>query len=128
METEKQNYKVVEDQSLGDEYEKRYIVVDSETGEVLDNAQGYGYKSVQNAYKCFGYKSKHKNTKLHSRKTKELVKGFIKKHEDIFENLSEIMFISLKDGDEFSDEDIKNYLKENNIELPFSFAEFKRYF
>ena len=34
----------------------RYIVVDSETGDILDNAQGYGYKSIDNAHKAYCYK------------------------------------------------------------------------
>ena len=36
----------------------RYIVVDSETGDILDNAQGYGYKSENNAHKGYWYKLK----------------------------------------------------------------------
>lgn len=94
----------------------------------MDNAQGYGYKSIQNAYKCFGYKTKHKNPKKYSKKVKEQVKKFIKKHNDVFDELSDMMFYSFKEGEDFSDDNIKGFLKEKGIELPFSFSELKRYF
>ena len=34
----------------------RFIIVDSETGEVLDDAQGYGYKTIQGAFKAYKFK------------------------------------------------------------------------
>lgn len=40
--------------------EKRYVIADTETGEILDDAQGYGYKTAQGAYKAYGYKKTHK--------------------------------------------------------------------
>jgi len=36
--------------------ETRYIIVDIETGEILDDAYGYGYKLEINAYKSYSYK------------------------------------------------------------------------
>lgn len=41
------------------EIETRYRVVDADTGEVLDDAQGYGYTSAQKAHRGFAYKQKH---------------------------------------------------------------------
>lgn len=48
------------DEDYGDGFvehisETRFVIVDDETGEVLDNAQGYGYKSAQNAYRGWNY-------------------------------------------------------------------------
>ena len=37
------------------------VEVDKETGEVLDDAQGYGYKTKRNAYACYGYKNRDKS-------------------------------------------------------------------
>lgn len=34
----------------------RYIIVDRLTGKILDNAQGYGYKTPASAYRCWNYK------------------------------------------------------------------------
>lgn len=58
-----------------DRYDKRFIVVDKNTGEVLDDAQGYGYKSAQNAYKAYGYKNRDKSKdKEKAQKTRRIVK------------------------------------------------------
>lgn len=34
----------------------RFIIIDNHTGKVLDDAQGYGYKTPQKAYACWKYK------------------------------------------------------------------------
>ena len=44
-----------------DPYERRFQIVDAETGEVLDDAQGYGYKSPQKAHAAWGYKNRDKS-------------------------------------------------------------------
>jgi hypothetical protein len=49
--------KVVVSASLSSSYDKRYAVVDDATGGVVDDAQGYGYKSRQNAHRAYSYKS-----------------------------------------------------------------------
>lgn len=53
-------YKVVEG-NMSTEYAKRWAVVSVETGKVLDDAQGYGYKTIQKAYAAFGYKNRDKS-------------------------------------------------------------------
>lgn len=40
---------------------ERFCIVSTETGEILDNAQGYGYKTAQKAYKGYGYKTRDKS-------------------------------------------------------------------
>lgn len=42
---------------------QRYVVVDDITGEVLDDAQGYGFKTSEAARKCYWYKQYHPKTK-----------------------------------------------------------------
>lgn len=36
--------------------EERYVIVNLETGEIVDDCRGYGFKSKHAAYACFGYK------------------------------------------------------------------------
>lgn len=36
--------------------DERYVMVNLETGEIVDDCRGYGYKTKQSAYACFGYK------------------------------------------------------------------------
>ena len=37
--------------------ETRYAIFDADTGSVIDNAQGYGYKSKEKAYAAYKYKN-----------------------------------------------------------------------
>lgn len=46
-----------------DTTETRYCIVSTETGEILDDAQGYGYKTARNAYAAYGYKGKRMGDK-----------------------------------------------------------------
>jgi hypothetical protein len=39
----------------------RYVIKDMETGMIVDDAQGYGYKSAQKAYAGWAYKSRDKS-------------------------------------------------------------------
>lgn len=38
--------KAVRSEQLSSSYDDRFVIVDLETGEILDDAQGYGYKSA----------------------------------------------------------------------------------
>ncbi|HJX20726.1 MAG TPA: hypothetical protein VJ454_07005 [Steroidobacteraceae bacterium] len=49
--------RVVASAALSSNFDKRYVVVDEATGEVVDDAQGCGYKSAQNAHRAHAYKS-----------------------------------------------------------------------
>ena len=55
------NVIVVEDSKNSKPYEKRYIVINKDTGEVLDDAQGYGYKTIQKAYAAYSYKNRDRS-------------------------------------------------------------------
>ena len=41
--------------------EKRYVIIDTESGEIVDDAQGYGYKTAQKAYAGWSYKNRDKS-------------------------------------------------------------------
>lgn len=41
--------------------ERRYVIKDMESGTIVDDAQGYGYKSAQKAYAGWAYKSRDKS-------------------------------------------------------------------
>lgn len=41
-----------------DTYEKRFRIISTATGEILDDAQGYGYKTARKAYAAYAYKAK----------------------------------------------------------------------
>ena len=43
---------------INKEFEERYIIINNETGEIIDDAQGYGYKTSKKAYAAYYYKYK----------------------------------------------------------------------
>ena len=111
-------YKVesIEKEIVIDEYmgsvtkikEKRYIIVDEDTGKVLDDAQGYGYKSAEKAYRGYAYKNRTPDKK---KRDKEL-KDWLKKQKGFLKRIEDEMWYAFKDGDEFTVKDVENVMKE----------------
>ena len=65
------DYIVAKSAELSKRFEPRYIIVNEETGEILDDANGYGYKTQKAAhkswaYKNWAYKSKPKEDKINN--------------------------------------------------------------
>lgn len=50
--------KAVRSEQLSGPYDDRFVIVDLETGEILDDAQGYGYKTAQKAHIGYNYRNK----------------------------------------------------------------------
>lgn len=48
--------KAVQSDELSKPYDNRYVMIDTRTGEILDDAQGYGYKTIKKAFAAFCYK------------------------------------------------------------------------
>lgn len=53
----KKNIAIIQSPKLSKAGDIRYIVINANTGETLDDAQGYGYKSELNAKRAWGYKN-----------------------------------------------------------------------
>ena len=67
--------KVIKSEKLSSQWEPRFVIVDETTGNVLDDAQGYGYTSAQNAHRAWSWKSKSKSEKKRiSRRHKAIAK------------------------------------------------------
>ena len=50
---------------IPDHIETRYVIVDKlDRSKVLDDGQGYGYKSAQAAYKAWGWKHRSNDHKI----------------------------------------------------------------
>ena len=69
----------------------RYEVVDTSTGEVVDNANGYGYKSKPNAYRAAWYKFGGGKAKVDS------TKSWWENHRGFYRRISDEMFYIAKD-------------------------------
>lgn len=121
------NYKVIESKELSTAGKKRYIVFDIKTGEVLDDAQGYGYKSIKNAHSAFAYKTRDKS-KDKEKKQKELkIKFWMSKNKDFVKLMDQIAFEIQKgswgSNEKFDTAFLKELLKENDIEIEFPASE-----
>lgn len=103
--------------------EVRWRVVDKESGKVLDDAGGWGYKSRQSAHIGWGYKSKSDSEKEALYKKKLAVWKFVEKNEKLAEMMETESFWALKDGEEFGADDVDAILRNEGIESVFTAKE-----
>lgn len=120
--TEKRNVKVIKSESLSTQYEWRFVVIDTDTGEVLDNAQGYGYKSRQKAMAAWSYKNRDRSKDTEKKKKERKIKDWMRHHKGFVNAMSEYCFeIECKHSwgpdDKFDAKFIKQMLKDYGLEL-----------
>ena len=99
----------------------RFIIVDSETGEVLDDAQGYGYKTIQGAFKAYKFKRLTKEERKERENKIALVKKWMKQNKEIMNLLEKISFEIWKGSwgpdDRFDEKLVKKILIENGYDI-----------
>ena len=69
--------------------------MDEETGKVIDNAQGYGYKSKEKALAAFRFKTKHPNIKEYKKQQKikyQPVIDWLEKNQNFVDEIIDIQF------------------------------------
>lgn len=106
------------------DFDKRFMIVNAETGEVLDDAQGWGYKSAENAYRAFYYKQNRSS--IESKKNK--IKKWITKHPEFESDLEDVLFQYAKYDDKMTGKDVEEMAKTRSLELPCDGTTFLRYF
>ena len=95
----------------------RFIIVDSDTGEILDDAQGYGYKTKGNAERAAWYKFKGGKAKKDA--AKKEANAFWCKHKDFGKalyKLYEMWFKEIARGEIDADNETLELAAEMNIE------------
>jgi hypothetical protein len=115
MEENKTNLKIVPFKN------NRFIIVHHETGEIIDDVQGYGYKTIESANKALWWKYKNGKEKIEKEKNdfKEWIsdsenKKLLREIEELFEiNFKELMRGEIKGKDIF-----KEIEKRKNIQIP----------
>ncbi len=121
--TEK-TYKVVESEKLSTHDEKRYIVIDIKTGKVLDDAQGYGYKSIKKAYSAYGYKKRDKSKDKEKQLKEKKIKNWMLENRSFIKLMDQIAFEIVKGSwgpeEKFNTAFLKKMLKENNLNPDFT--------
>ena len=110
-----------------DTSEMRYCIVSTDTGEVLDDAQGYGYKTAQKAYAAYAYKNRDKSKDMERRAQKRRIEQWMKQHKLFVELMDyyafEIAKGTLGPDDKFNAKFVKELLKENGLEPDFTAGE-----
>lgn len=106
------NIKVVESPRLSKQYDKRYEIVNADTGEVLDDAQSYGYKDIRSAYAAQGYKHREK-------KRYAAARAWLKQHEDIQGIFDKCAFeiASWGHADKVNTQLVKDILKDHRLDI-----------
>ncbi len=115
---------VIEAPALSKGRDKRYVVVDKESGEVIDDAQGYGYKSAQKAYAAYNYKTRDKSKDREKAKKKKQVLIWLKEHPDFAEAMDQYA-IEVEKGmhgpeEKFNARFVGKMLKDNGLDPDFT--------
>src|SRR5574344_390932 len=121
------NYKVIYSNQLSKGRDKRFVVVDLQ-GNVLDNAQGYGYKDPSGAYAAYAYKHRDKSKDKEKADKKTLIIKWMKEHKEFVHGMDTFAFEIAKGSggsdDKFDAKFVKGMLKDNDFtELPFTAGE-----
>ena len=118
------NIIVMEMDSLSKGYDKRYIVVDKDSGEILDNAQGYGYKTAQKAHAAWAYKNRNKSKDKAKAEKRKHIQKWMKEHKSFVKAMDTYSFEIAKGSwgsdTKFNAGLVKKMLKENNLEVDFT--------
>ena len=75
-----------------DTSEIRFCIVSTESGEVLDDAQGYGYKTAQKAYAAYAYKTRDKSKDSEKLKRTNHIKQWMKEHKSFVKAMDTYAF------------------------------------
>jgi len=102
------NIKVIKSEVLSSRRGDRYVIVDTETGEILDDAQGFGYKSVPKAYAGFNYKNKSDKEKVDQMEYYVKVFKWMISHKRVLNYFRNIEFYDAKYPGELCLESFKN--------------------
>ena len=123
------NYKV-ERYSTTKDYEKRYRIVSTETGEILDDAQGYGYKTAKKAYAAYSYKHRDRSKDMERAAKEKKIKKWMKENKSFINLMDRIAFDiakgSMGPDDKMDAKLVRQLLKEQNLHPDFTAADLLR--
>lgn len=110
-----------------DTSELRYRIVSTETGEVLDDAQGYGYKTAQKAYAAYAYKMRDRKKDKERGAKKRQIEKWMKEHRSFVRLMDDCAFEIAKGtmapGAKFDAKFVRKLLAEQGLETDFTAGE-----
>ncbi len=112
---------VIKSEQLSSPLESRYIIVNAETNETVDDAQGYGYKSKRKAYAAWTYHNRNKAEDPEREKQILMIDEWAKSHAyfiTMMDNAAEYISKGFYGSQaSFDSKYLAKMLSENNIEL-----------
>lgn len=113
--------KIIKHKYITIKNQKRYVLYDVETGDIVDDAQGYGYKTIDGAYRAYKFKSLTDDEKNERENKIRLVKRWCKNNKSMINLLDEICFEIWKgawgEDDVFDENLIKKILIDNGYSI-----------
>lgn len=110
--------------SACDTQEKRYRIVDKETGEILDDAQGYGFRTAQKAYACYAYKMRDKSKDKEKSQKEKHIEAWMKAHKGFVRTMDQLAFEISKGSwgpnEKFDAAQVRDMLKNCKLEPDFT--------
>ena len=107
-----------------DTFETRFRIVSTDTGEILDDAQGYGYKTAQKAYSAYAYKTRDKSKDKEKLAKKKHIQQWMKEHKSFVKAMDTTAFEIAKGAwgpnDKFDAKQVKKMLKAFELEPDFT--------
>lgn len=110
--------------------ETRYRIISTDTGKVLDDAQGYGYKSVQKAYAAYRYKTRDKSKDEERQQKTNHIRKWMQEHKSFVKNMDQFAFEITKGSwgpeDRFEAKFVQEMLESAGLKPDFSASELLR--
>ena len=124
------NVLAVVSEALSKEYDRRYVIIDKETKEILDDAQGYGYRTPQKAYAAFAFKNRDKSKDKEKKEKEEHIRQWMKEHSGFVQAMDQYSFEIWKGSwgpdDKFDAKFVKEMLDQNGLTPDFTAGELLR--
>lgn len=110
------DYQAVYSRKLSQRGEARYIIINPTTGEILDDAQGFGYKSRKKAYTGYYYKRNYVKEKNQNK----TVEYWLHSHPEFCDELTYHVFAHFKEGrkEKLDENLVQMVLKELGLDAP----------
>lgn len=122
-----QDIKVIRSETLSSGYESRYIIIAADTGAVLDDAQGYGYRSPQKAHAAWAYKTQDKKKRKEKDRKEAAIRRWMKEHKEFVDMMDITAFEIIKGSwgpsKKFNTVLVRKMLDENGLKTEFTAAE-----
>ena len=108
--------------SLSSRYEDRYVVVNVETGEIVDNAQGYGYKTKQKAHAAWAFKTRDKSKDKEKQAERRKIRYWLKQHKEVQDDVESLWLDAMKNYEDvkLDAKTMRQILKNNDLEVDFN--------